>query len=199
MGDAIDRPRIEAAVRELLLAIGEDPERPGLERTPERVAESFGELFAGLAADPVAALGEPVPLGTTDAGGATTSDTVIVRDLAFRSVCEHHLLPFLGTAHVAYVPDGRVVGLGRIPAAIDVLAARPQLQERLADEIADALEAALAPRGVLVVLEAAHGCVTSRGARQSQSSTVTVVARGLLAEPARRAEAITLIGGRADA
>ncbi|GLI27859.1 GTP cyclohydrolase 1 [Agromyces rhizosphaerae] len=199
MGEAIDRPRIEAAVRELLLAIGEDPERPGLERTPERVAESYRELFGGLARDPVAELGDPVPLGATDAGGATTSDTVIVRDLAFRSVCEHHLLPFLGTAHVAYVPDGQVVGLGRIPAAIDALAARPQVQERLAEEVADALEGALAPHGVLVVLDAVHGCVTSRGPRQTGSSTVTVVARGLLAEPARRAEAIALIGGRADA
>ncbi|WP_353807464.1 GTP cyclohydrolase I [Agromyces sp. SYSU T00194] len=199
MGEAIDRPRIEAAVRELLLAIGEDPERPGLERTPARVADAYGELFGGLALDPVEALGDAVPLGVTGDGGATTSDTVVVRDLAFRSVCEHHLLPFTGTAHVAYAPAGSVVGLGRIPAAIDALAARPQVQERLAEEIADVLERVLDPHGVLVVLDAVHGCVTTRGPRQVTSSTVTVVARGTLAEAAVRAEAMALILGRADA
>ena len=149
----VDAQRIERAVREILLAIGEDPQRPGLERTPQRVAEAYAEFFGGLDVDPLTHLAETVPVGVTDAGGLTTSDAVVLRDLAFRSVCEHHLLPFVGTAHVAYLPDERVVGFGRIPAVIDTLAARPQLQERLAEEIADTLVAGLDPKGVLVVLD----------------------------------------------
>jgi len=192
----VDAQRIERAVREILLAIGEDPDRPGLERTPQRVAEAYAEFFGGLDVDPLTHLAETVPVGVTDAGGLTTSDAVVLRDLAFRSVCEHHLLPFVGTAHVAYLPDERVVGFGRIPAVIDTLAARPQLQERLAEEIADTLVAGLGPKGVLVVLDAQHRCVTTRGPRQERSSSVTIVSRGALAEPAARAEIMALIGGR---
>ncbi|MCD2441567.1 GTP cyclohydrolase I [Agromyces sp. SYSU K20354] len=192
----VDAQRIERAVREILLAIGEDPERPGLERTPQRVAAAYAEFFGGLDVDPLTHLAETVPIGTTDAGGPTTSDAVVLRDLAFRSVCEHHLLPFVGTAHIAYLPGDRVVGFGRIPAVIDTLAARPQLQERLAEEIADTLVAGLDPRGVLVVLDAQHRCVTTRGPRQERSSSVTIVSRGALAEPAARAEIMALIGGR---
>jgi GTP cyclohydrolase I len=190
----VDAERIERAVLEILLAIGEDPARPGLERTPQRVAEAYADFFGGLEVDPLTHLADTVPLGATEAGVPATSDAVILRDLAFRSVCEHHLLPFVGTAHVAYLPGDRVVGLGRIPAVVDTLARRPQLQERLAEEIADALEAGLAPRGVLVVLDAVHGCVTTRGTRQEHSSTVTVASRGALAEPTARAEIIALIG-----
>mgnify|MGYP000100224848 CR=1 FL=1 len=190
----VDADRIERAVRELLLAIGEDPERPGLERTPQRVAEAYADYFSGVGADPLAHLADTVASGDTAAGIPATSDAVVLRDLAFRSVCEHHLLPFVGTAHVAYLPGERLVGLGRIPAVIDTIASRPQLQERIAEEVADALVAGLDPRGVLVVIDAVHGCVTARGARQERSSTVTVASRGELAEPAARAEIIALIG-----
>ncbi|MWB99098.1 GTP cyclohydrolase I [Agromyces seonyuensis] len=200
---AVDRDRIEAAVREILLAIGEDPARPGLERTPQRVAEAYGEFFGGLEVDPLSHLEGSVSVASTDDSperpGAeavhdSTGEAVILRDLAFRSVCEHHLLPFVGTAHVAYVPGDRVVGLGRIPAVVDTLAARPQLQERLGEEIADVLVAGLEPKGVLVVLDAQHRCVTTRGGRQERSSIVTVASRGVLAEPVARAEIMTLIG-----
>ncbi|MDQ0893334.1 GTP cyclohydrolase I [Agromyces ramosus] len=195
----VDAERIERAVLEILLAIGEDPSRPGLERTPQRVAEAYADFFGGLDVDPMIHLADTVPIGATEAGVPATSDAVILRDLSFRSVCEHHLLPFVGTAHIAYLPGDRVVGLGRIPAVVDTLARRPQLQERLAEEIADALQAGLDPKGVLVVLDAQHRCVTTRGARQERSSTVTIASRGTLAEPAARAEIIALIGSRTDA
>ncbi|WP_022888501.1 GTP cyclohydrolase I [Agromyces italicus] len=195
----VDAERIERAVLEILLAIGEDPARPGLERTPQRVAEAYADFFGGLDVDPLTHLADTVPLGSTEAGVPATSDAVILRDLAFRSVCEHHLLPFVGTAHVAYLPGDRVVGLGRIPAVVDTLARRPQLQERLAEEIADALVTGLEPKGVLVVLDAQHRCVTTRGSRQERSSTVTIASRGALAEPAGRAEIIALIGAQTNA
>ena len=183
-----DRARIEAAVAEILAAIGEDPSRPGLTQTPSRVADAYEEFFAGVGADAAAELGDPVPLE----GGA--AETVILRDIRFRSVCEHHLLPFLGVAHVAYLPGETVVGLGRIPRVIETLAARPQLQERLTEQIADTVESGAQARGVLVVLDAAHSCVTSRGARQTDATTVTIAARGAFADPAARAELVTLIG-----
>jgi GTP cyclohydrolase I len=183
-----DRSRIEAAVAEILAAIGEDPSRPGLASTPSRVADAYQEFFAGLGQDPAAVLGQPIPLDGAEA------ETVLLRDIHFRSVCEHHLLPFLGVAHVAYVPSDRIVGLGRIPRLVEVLADRPQLQERLGEEIADTLEAGVDARGVLVVLDATHQCVTTRGAKQIDSSTVTIASRGALSEPAARAELIALIG-----
>ncbi|TFC47233.1 GTP cyclohydrolase I FolE [Cryobacterium sp. TMT1-21] len=185
---AVDRARIEAAVAEIIAAIGEDVARPGLEATPRRVAESYAEFFAGLDVDPVDHLRDTIPVGPH------TGELVLLRDIAFRSVCEHHLLPFLGTAHLAYLPDERVVGLGKLPAVVDTLATRPQLQERLTEEIAEALHTGLRPRGVLVVLDAVHGCVTARGPRQSASSTVTMASRGELSEPAARAEIMALIG-----
>ncbi|MFE5671027.1 GTP cyclohydrolase I [Agromyces sp. NPDC056523] len=190
----VDAARIERAVRELLLAIGEDPDRPELARTPARVAEAYQEFFGGIGADPQVHLADSVEIGAAEDGEPATGDAIVLRDLHFRSVCEHHLLPFIGTAHVAYLPGAKVVGLGRIPAVVDTLASRPQLQERLAEEIADALETGLAPRGVLVVLDAVHSCVTTRGVRQEHSSTVTVASRGALTEPAARAEVIALIG-----
>ena len=195
----VDALRIERAVLEILLAIGEDPSRPGLERTPQRVAEAYADFFGGLDVDPLEHLADAVPIGASEAGVPATSDAVILRNLSFRSVCEHHLLPFVGTAHVAYLPGDRVVGLGRIPAVVDTLARRPQLQERLAEEIADTLEAGLDPKGVLVVLDAQHRCVTTRGARQERSSTVTIASRGALSQPAARAEIIALIGSHTDA
>ena len=190
---AIDSGRIEAAVAEILAAIGEDPARPGLADTPRRVAESYAEFFAGVGADPLAVLAG----SERDAFEGESGEFVLVRDIHFRSICEHHLLPFLGVAHVAYAPGERIIGLGRIAELVTLLASRPQLQERLTDEIADALAAALEPDGVLVVLDAVHGCVSARGPRQATSSTVTVASRGSLAEPTARAGVLSLIGGAA--
>lgn len=184
----IDRARIEAAVAELLAAIGEEPSRPGLQETPSKVADAYAEFFSGLGADPLEPLRETIPVDGAD------PELVIVRDLQFRSICEHHLLPFVGRAHLAYLPGDRVVGLGRLPKVVDVLASRPQIQERLTEQIADTLMQGLNARGALVVLDAQHQCVTTRGARQVHSSTVTVASRGALADPVRRAEVIALIG-----
>jgi GTP cyclohydrolase I len=183
----IDSQRIQRAVAELLAAIGEDPARPGLADTPARVAQAYAEFFAGLDRDPVAELGNGVP------AGEQTGELVLVRGIDFRSICEHHLLPFLGVAHVAYVPDGKLAGLGRLPAVVDALASRPQLQERLTEQIADALQRSLAPHGVLVVLDAHHDCVSARGPRAVRSTTVTVASRGTLTTPEGRAEAMSLI------
>jgi GTP cyclohydrolase I len=187
----IDTGRIEAAVADILAAIGEDVTRPGLAATPRRVAQAYAEFFAGLGVDPVAHLAD-----TVDLGEGETGEVVLVRDIEFRSICEHHLLPFIGMAHIAYVPGSRVVGLGRLPQVVETLAARPQLQERLTEEIADTLQVGLDPRGVLVVLDAVHQCVSSRGPRQSRSSTVTVASRGTLGETGARAEIISMIGRR---
>lgn len=184
----VDRARIEAAVAEILAAIGEDTTRAGLESTPRRVADAYGEFFSGLQENPLDQLRDFVPVGPNP------GELVLVRGIGFRSVCEHHLLPFLGTAHVAYLPGERVVGLGRLAAVVETLAARPQMQERLTEEIAEALQTGLEPRGVLVVLDAVHGCVAARGPRQTASSTVTMATRGELAEPQRRAETMSLIG-----
>jgi len=187
----IDTGRIEAAVAEILAAIGEDPQRPGLLATPHRVAEAYAEFFAGVGVDPVPLLRDE--LATQDAP-EQRGEIVLLRDIALRSICEHHLLPFTGVAHVAYLPDERLVGLGSIVRAVETLASRPQLQERLGDDIVAALDAALAPLGTLVVIDARHGCVTSRGSRQADSTTVTVAASGALADPVRRAEVMALIG-----
>jgi GTP cyclohydrolase I len=186
---AFDRARIEAAVHEILIAIGEDPERAGLERTPARVADAYAEFFSGMGVDAVSLVGDTFPAPERGA-----SEPVLVRDIAFRSVCEHHLLPFVGTAHVAYVPADRLIGLGRIPTLVDALASRPQLQERLGDDIAALIESVVGAAGVLVVLDARHDCVRTRGSRQEHSSTVTVSSRGTLSQPAARAELMTLIG-----
>jgi len=191
----IDSGRIEAAVVELLRAIGEDPARPGLERTPQRIAALYAELFAGIDEEPLAHLAESGDFADENAGG----ELVLVRDIAFRSTCEHHLLPFTGLAHLAYVPGERIVGLGKLTRVVETLSSRPQLQERLGEQIADTLERGLAPRGVLVVLDARHGCVTARGTRQAASTTVTVASRGSLADPASRAAVLALVGGEAGA
>ena len=186
----IDSGRIEAAVAELLAAIGEDPTRPGLEATPRRVAEAYAEFFAGLEQDPLEPLSDAVDFL---AEPGQLGELVLLRDIVFRSICEHHLLPFTGVAHIAYLPGERIVGLGRLPQVVEILSARPQLQERLGEQIADTLDAGLAPRGVLVVLDARHSCVTARGSRQAQSTTVTIASRGDLSDPVARAEAMALI------
>ena len=184
---AIDRARIEAAVVELLHAIGEDPTKESFSTTPERFAQAYAEFFAGVGEDPQQHLTESVPIDQL-------SDAVVVTDITVRSMCEHHLLPFLGVAHVAYLPGDRVVGLGKLPRVVNTLAARPQMQESLTEQIADALVEGLDPRGVVVVVEAKHQCVGARGVEQTQSRTITIASRGELTDPVARAEIMTLIG-----
>ena len=190
----IDTGRVEAAVAEILAAIGEDPSRAGLASTPSRVAESYVDFFSGLGVDPLIHLASATEL---DLGPDELGELVLLRDIRFRSMCEHHLLPFTGVVHVAYVPHRRIVGLGKIPRVIETLASRPQLQERLTEEIAQALEDGLAPRGVLVVVDAAHGCVTARGVQQSNSTTVTLATRGTLSDPTAQAGVLALVGSAA--
>jgi GTP cyclohydrolase I len=190
---AIDSGRVEAAVAEILAAIGEDLERPGLATTPQRVAEAYREFFAGMDSDPLEHLAETEEF---QFGAEELAEIVLIRDIEFRSICEHHLLPFIGVAHIAYLPSTRIVGLGRLPRVVETLSTRLQLQERLTEEIAQTLQTGLEPRGLLVVLDAVHACVATRGVRQAASSTVTMAARGTLAEPAARTEVIALIGAR---
>lgn len=184
----IDTDRITAAVSELLAAIGEDASREGLIDTPARVATSYLELFGGVGVDAVSKLGQPMPAG--DASG----DLVMMGGIEFRSMCEHHLLPFFGTATIAYIARESIIGLGHLPVLVDTIASRPQLQERLTDEVADAIQTVLDPAGVFVHIEARHECVSARGARQTTTSTVTMSARGALGDPAARAEVVALIG-----
>ena len=190
---AVDQERIAAAVREILEAIGEDPDRDGLHDTPARVARMYAETCAGLTDDPSRHLKV-----TFDAGH---DEMILVRDITLYSMCEHHLVPFFGKAHVAYIPntDGRVTGLSKLARLVDGYARRPQVQERLTTQVADAIERALDPRGVLVVVEAEHMCMAMRGIRKPGSSTVTSAVRGLFREDAAaRAEAMRFIdtGGR---
>jgi len=192
---AVDRERVAALVRQLLEAIGEDPDRPGLGQTPQRVADAYAEFFSGVGADASAPLGSTISVSSGPAPDTLPSGAVMLRDIRFRSVCEHHLLPFRGTAHIAYLPGEQVVGLGSLPKVVDIVASRPQVQERLGEQIADVIEESLDTRGVLVVLDAAHECLTMRGGRQPDATTVTIAARGELAEPAARAELIALLGG----
>jgi GTP cyclohydrolase IA len=188
----IDKPRIERAVREILEAIGEDPGREGLVRTPERVAAMYEEIFAGLSADPAD------NLAVTFA--ADHDEMIMVKDIPLYSMCEHHLVPFLGRAHVAYIPNanGRITGLSKLARLVDSYARRLQVQERLTSQIADHVEAKLAPRGVLVVIEAEHLCMSMRGVQKPGATTVTSAVRGLFREnAATRAEAMAFIhGGR---
>lgn len=190
---AVDRERVAALVRELLEAIGEDPDRPGLKHTPDRVAGAYAEFFSGVGEDPAAPLAHTISVSRGPAPDTLPSGAVMLRGIRFRSMCEHHLLPFRGHAHLAYLPGEQVVGLGALPKVVDILASRPQVQERLGEQIADTIAAKLDTRGVLVVLDAMHECVTMRGDQQSDSSTVTIAARGEFAEPAARAEVIALL------
>jgi GTP cyclohydrolase IA len=187
----IDTGRVEAAVAEILAAIGEDPSRPGLQSTPSRVAESYAEFFGGIGVDPKSHLASAKEL---DLAPGELGELVLLRDIEFRSICEHHLLPFVGVAHIAYIPGTRIVGLGKLPRVVDTLASRPQLQERLTEEIADALFEGLEAVGVLVVLDASHGCVTARGTRQTRSTTVTLATRGTLSDPVERSGVLALLG-----
>lgn len=193
---AVDRARVERLTRELLEAIGEDPDRPGLKQTPARMAELYSEFFAGVGQDAAAPLAHTISVTRGPAPSTLPSGAVLLRDIRFRSVCEHHLLPFAGQAHLAYLPGEQVVGLGALVRVVETLAARPQVQERLGEQIADTIAAHLDTRGVLVVLDASHGCVTMRGGRQPEASTLTIAARGVYTDPVARAELITLIGGR---
>jgi len=184
----VDKGRIEKAVREILEAIGEDPDRDGLQRTPERIAEMYDEIFAGLHTDPSKHL--------TVTFEADHDEMVMVRDIAVTSLCEHHLVPFAGRAHVAYIPgdDGRITGLSKIARLVDGFARRPQVQERLTTQIADALVDVLQPTGVFVVIEAEHMCMSMRGVKKPGSLTITSAVRGLFkSNPATRAEAMSLI------
>jgi len=184
----VDKGRIEKAVREILEAIGEDPDRDGLQRTPLRIAEMYEEIFAGLHDDPAKHL--------TVTFEADHDEMVMVRDIAVTSLCEHHLVPFAGRAHVAYIPgeDGRITGLSKIARLVDGFAQRPQVQERLTTQIADALQEVLNPDGVFVVVEAEHMCMSMRGVKKPGSLTITSAVRGLFkTNPATRAEAMSLI------
>lgn len=192
---AVDRDRVAAAVRDILVAIGEDPDRPGLKATPQRVADAYADFFAGVGQDAAEPLAHTISVSRGPAPDTLPSGAVLLRDIRFRSVCEHHLLPFAGRAHIAYLPGEQVVGLGALPKVVDVLAARPQVQERLGEQIADTIAAALDARGVLVVLAARHQCVTMRGGRQPDAETITIAARGELAEPSARAEIMMLVTG----
>ncbi|WP_212829264.1 GTP cyclohydrolase I FolE [Catellatospora sp. TT07R-123] len=189
--EAVDLGRIEKAVREMLIALGEDPERDGLQRTPARVARAYAELFAGLRVDPSQVL--------TTTFEADHDEFVLVRDIQVFSLCEHHLLPFKGVAHVGYLPgtDGRITGLSKLARLVEVYARRPQVQERLTSQIADLLQKQLAARGVIVVLECEHMCMEMRGIRKAGARTVTSALRGLCkTDPKTRAEALALINAR---
>lgn len=186
----VDLARAEAAVRELLLAVGEDPDREGLQETPARVARAYAETFAGLHQDPADVLSTTFDIGH--------DEMVLVKDIELYSTCEHHLVPFHGVAHVGYIPnvDGRVTGLSKLARLVDVFARRPQVQERLTSQVADALVQHLQPRGVIVVIECEHLCMSMRGVRKPGSRTVTSAVRGQMRNAATRAEAMSLILGR---
>jgi len=186
---AIDRDRIAAAVREILSAIGEDPSRDGLRETPTRVADAMTELYAGVGVDATDGLRDSA--STAD---VVSTDPVIVRDFAFRSMCEHHLLPFHGVAHIAYQPTDTVVGLGRIARVLETISSRPQVQERIGVEVCDALTDGAGASGALVVLNARHECVSARGAKQAEASAITVTATGTFAVEPTRSALLALIG-----
>jgi GTP cyclohydrolase IA len=186
---AVDQPRVMAAVRELLAAVGEDPDREGLRDTPARVARSYAERFAGLDQSAGTVLSTTFDIAH--------DELVLVKGIEVWSTCEHHLLPFTGVAHVGYIPSpqGRITGLSKLARLVDVFAKRPQVQERLTSQVADALMEHLQPRGAIVVIECEHLCMTMRGVRKPGSKTVTSAVRGALHNPATRAEAMSLIIG----
>jgi len=184
----IDVPRIERAIREVLFAIGEDPDRDGLRQTPARVGRAFAEQFSGLSQRPEDVLGTVFD--------ADHDELILVRDIEVYSTCEHHLVPFFGVAHVAYIPNekGQITGLSKLARLVDVFARRPQVQERMTSQIANALMTVLEPRGALVVIEAEHLCMSMRGVRKPGAKTVTSAVRGIIRDSARtRAEAMSLL------
>jgi len=187
-GAPVDQERIRRAVREILFAVGENPDREGLRETPDRVARLYAEIFAGLHLDPA------IHLHKTFTQKA--DEMVLVKDIEFSSFCEHHLLPFTGTAHVGYLPDGRVVGLSKLARVVDAVARRPQIQEQMTEQIADLIMNEVQPRGVAVIVEASHSCMTIRGVRKPGSMTTTSAVRGILkTNPATRAEFMSLVFG----
>ena len=190
MAGHYDHEGVRRAVHDLLVAIGEDPERDGLRDTPDRVARAYQEMFAGQWQNP-----EDVLTTTFDAGHG---EMVLVKDIEVRSTCEHHLVPFVGVAHVGYIPsdDGRITGLSKLARLVDVFARRPQVQERLTTQIADSLMRILAPRGAIVVLECEHMCMSMRGIRKPGARTVTSAVRGQMRDATTRAEAMSLIVAR---
>jgi GTP cyclohydrolase I len=184
----VDQVRIRAAVREILLAVGEDPDREGLVETPDRVARMYTEMFEGLQTDPSDLLKKKFT--------QKYDEVVLEKDIQFASMCEHHLLPFLGKAHIAYLPNGKIVGLSKLARVVEVLARRPQVQERMTEELADLLMNELEPRGVGVVLEASHTCMTIRGVRNTSSLCLTSAMRGAFKDnQPTRAELMALIYG----
>lgn len=185
-----DAPAVERAIRDLLVAVGEDPDRDGLRDTPARVARALAEQYSGLSQSPEDVL--------TTVFDLAHDELVLVKDIELHSTCEHHLLPFHGVAHVGYIPgtDGRITGLSKLARLVDVFARRPQVQERLTSQVADSLMRILHPRGAIVVIEAEHMCMTIRGVRKPAARTVTSAVRGGLRDPATRAEAMSLIIGR---
>ncbi len=188
-GGRVDLPRIERAVREILLAVGEDPDRDGLRKTPARVARMYAELFRGLREDPAEHL--------ETAFDEDHHELVALRDIPFNSMCEHHLMPFVGRAHIAYIPGGKIVGLSKLARIVDAYAARPQVQERLTTQIADLLAKKVHVQGCAVVLEAEHTCMTCRGVRKPGSMMVTSALRGSMhTNASTRAEALALLHGR---
>ena len=186
----VDHQRVEAAVREILIAVGEDPDREGLQETPARVARMYAELFAGLNRDPRELLRKTFT--------QKYDEMVLVKDIRFASVCEHHLLPFFGKAHIAYLPKGKIVGLSKLARIVELVARRPQVQERITEEVADLLVEELSPRGAGVILEATHTCMTVRGVRKPDSLCTTSAMRGVFRDnPPSRSELMALIyGGR---
>lgn len=184
----VDLPRIERAVREILAAVGEDPDREGLLETPARVARMYAEVFAGLHLDPAVHLRKTFT--------QNHDEMVLVKDIEFASCCEHHLVPFLGKAHIAYLPAGKVVGLSKLARVVDGVAKRPQVQERMTEHIAELVMQELQPRGVGVILEAAHMCMTVRGVKKPGTTTVTSAMRGLFkTNPMTRGELMALVYG----
>jgi GTP cyclohydrolase I len=189
MAEAVDQKRIRAAVREILLAVGEDPDREGLRDTPDRVARMYAEVFAGLRKD----ASEPLRKTFTE----KYDEMVLVRDISFDSICEHHLLPFYGKAHIAYLPNGKIVGLSKLARVLDILSRRPQVQERMTEHLADLVMDHLDARGVGVILEATHTCMTVRGVRKQDSICTTSAMRGTFqTNPSTRSELMALIQGR---
>ncbi|MFD2841503.1 GTP cyclohydrolase I FolE [Populibacterium corticicola] len=186
----IDLDRAASAVRDLLIALGENPDREGLKETPMRVARAYNEVFSGLDQDPQEVLNTVFDIGH--------DEMILVKDIELYSTCEHHLVPFHGVAHVGYIPgeDGRVTGLSKLARVVEVFAKRPQVQERLTAQIADALVKALNPRGVIVVIECEHLCMSMRGVKKPGSRTVTSAVRGQMRDTATRAEAMSLIIGK---
>jgi GTP cyclohydrolase I len=186
---SIDTERIIAAVRELILAIGEDPDREGLRQTPQRVADMFTEIFSGIGK----VIEPDIAVYTTK----NQDEMILLRDVTFYSMCEHHLLPFFGTVSIAYIPDNnRITGFSSLARVVDRMARRPQLQERMTTEIADALMKVLKPLGVFVVIRAQHLCMTMRGVEKVGTCTVTSSMRGIMRKQATRLEALSLMGGR---